>query len=717
MTEVAALSRAHIDGTSIEHLWLPSGIGELGHTVAVNATHVYWGQVGEGILRAPIAGGVVERPWLATVSEIVAVRVDAEYVYWADGTKLTIGRAKLDGSEVEPEWVKLTGFPRDLAIGPEYLYILENSKGLGRVKLDSTGLQEQWPNEPAESLVPGKAMTLTGEYLYLTGTEEITRFNINTRVTNYVWMEYPPEYPGGFGIATDGTYLYVVLEGEKGHNWHRPIARINIATKTYEPTTFIGPEEGPFIYGVTVDAGYIYWTAEVEEEEGIVAVGKATGAILLAGTATGTAAEPERKPLPAPTTNYRGSPFTYLARDLLTWEPLDTLPYTSVSFGRALDQHGSWKGSLPLAKMYDATTGTYLFDWKDATRPSRTALFVDLEGTLVWGGIIWKPSYDSSDPTDSLQISATEFGSYFQHRLQAEDYGTIWEAGEDPMKVAKRVIENALEQEAAEGVFSADPNYGHVTGSKIPVVLNPAAGSGQSVVVSYPGTSLQTIESIVSTLTQMGYGTGFDVSYDVAYLPGTKVPAVTINLWWPLKGRNAAETGIVVLGRDTVKWTYPEDGEQQGTEVVETGGSGTTAETGESKPAGYPLLQKVQARSQITTNEQLAEIAIGDLALYEYPSVTPSIILPVGLPASERATLRLGEFDVGDRMIFRIDPVTPNGFGVAGENTSPRFPEGMEHEWRIAAWTCVPKDTGLSTVQLDLGVAPLMATNPPPPPH
>jgi hypothetical protein len=297
--------------------------------------------------------------------------------------------------------------------------------------------------------------------------------------------------------------------------------------------------------------------------------------------------------------------------------------------------------------------------------------------------------------------------------LQAEDYGTIWEAGEDPMKVARRIIEDAQGKESEAG------QPGYLSGSKIPVVLNPAAGSGQKVIVSYPGSSLQTVDSIISTLTQMGYGTGFDISYDVAYIPGTKVPAITINLWWPLKGRNAAETGIVVLGMDTVKWTYPEDGEQQGTEVTETGGTGTTPEVAEpEKPLpGYPLMQKVIAHSQITTSQQLDEIAIGDLALYLYPTVTPSIVLPVGLPASERSTLRLGEFDVGDRMIFRVDPVTPNGFGVAGENTSPRFPEGMEHEWRINSWTCTPRDTGLSTVQLDLGVAPLRATNSPPPPH
>jgi hypothetical protein len=396
------------------------------------------------------------------------------------------------------------------------------------------------------------------------------------------------------------------------------------------------------------------------------------------------------------------SPFTYLARDLLTWAPLDPLPYVQVQFGRVLDQHGAWKGSLPLAD-----ERVQKFAWKDATQPSKTALFVDLNGTLVWGGIIWTSNYNSDDPSHMLPVTATEFGSYFQHRLQAEDYGKIWESGEDPMKVTRRVIEDA------QTVAGESP--GHITGSAIPVILNPVGGSGVSIPVSYPATSLQTIDSITSTLTQMGYGAGFDFSWDVAYLSGTKTPAVVCNLWYPLKGRTAEESGIVILGKEA-KWTWPVDGTPQANEVTETGSgtNGLEPATASSSTPGYPLLQKATARTQVTTQALLDEIAIGDLALAEYPSVTPSLVLPVplpGTPAAERGALALGEFDVGDRLIFRIDPVEGGG-----QNTSPRFPEGCEFEWRTQQWTCTPADHGLSTVQIDLGPPPLGFVPAPAPP-
>jgi hypothetical protein len=409
-----------------------------------------------------------------------------------------------------------------------------------------------------------------------------------------------------------------------------------------------------------------------------------------------------------------GNPFTYLARDLLTWEPLDPLPYKEVQFGKTLDTAGTWKGSLPLAD-----ERVQRFAWKEATAPSLTALFVDLEGTLIWGGIIWPTGYESDKPGNSMDVTANEFGSYWAKRLQAEDYGTLWEAGEDPMRIAQRVIEDAqaAEREAA----------GYLTGSKIPIILNPAGGSTASVAVSYPGSSLQTIDSILSTLTQMGYGVGFDISHDVAYLPGTTTPGVTINLWWPLKGRTAQETGIVILARDTIKWTYPEDGTVQGWEITETGSGSTEPETGVSEAAkerGYPLLQKVVPRTQVTAQGLLAECLIGDLALYEYPAVTPSIVLPCSLPGTpqrERATLALGEFDVGDRFEFRVDPVATSAAGTpdyAGSmNADPRFPEGATMELRINGYTVQPKDSGLATVQLDCGPPGLLYTYSPPPPH
>src|SRR6202035_3934559 len=249
-----------------------------------------------------------------------------------------------------------------------------------------------------------------------------------------------------------------------------------------------------------------------------------------------------------------GNPFTYSAFDLTTAAALDALPYQGVSFGRIMNQPGPFTGTLPITD-----ERVQSFDWQDATRPGRTALFVDYLGALVWGGIIWTRGYQKTKPV--LPIGAMEFGSYFQHRLQAFDYSTTFAAGADPMTVAQTVLTDAMAK-------------GTVLGG-ITLTLNPAGGEGgNQVAPSYPGTSLQTIDSICQTLSQMGYTFGFDYSFDVAYLPGTKTPGITLNIWYPRMGLTADRTQIVVMVRDTLDYGYPEDATQQADSVTETG-SGT----------------------------------------------------------------------------------------------------------------------------------------------
>lgn len=406
-----------------------------------------------------------------------------------------------------------------------------------------------------------------------------------------------------------------------------------------------------------------------------------------------------------------GNPFTYPAWDLVAGEPLDTIPYGSVQFGAPLNQPGSWSGQVSLAALSSAAlaaaqqagTGPQ-FSYQRATSCSNTALFVDFLGTLVWGGILWTSGYDSSDPSKLKKMGATEFGSYFQQRIQAADYSATWAAGQDPMLIAQQVIEDAQAK-------------GTVMGG-ITLVLNPAGGEGgPEITPSYPGTALQTIDSIVSILSQMGYTAGFDYTFDCAYLPGTQTPAVTMNLWYPRKGRTAAQSQLVLLSSDCT-FTYPVDGTQQATSITETGsgiGSILPATASVVLP-DYPLLERTFARSQINDDGTLAAITLGDLGLYCFPVVSPTFTVPVRWDSDTGtvppdAPLQFGTFDRGDDFLFRVDPIAG-----AGQNTDPYFPEGCEFEWRINSWQCNVADKGLSTIVLSAGIPPLQTIPPPQPP-
>ncbi len=393
-----------------------------------------------------------------------------------------------------------------------------------------------------------------------------------------------------------------------------------------------------------------------------------------------------------------GNPFTYPAWDLTTMTQLDSLPYAGVTFGEALNQPGPWQGSLLLTDPRIRTL-SYL----DSSRTGRTLLCVDLAGVLVWGGIIWTRRYQKS--TKLMQVGAQEIGSYFQQRLQANDYTATWNGGADPMLIAQTVIADA--QAMAGGSIA-----GGVT-----LTLNPATGSGQSVSASYPGTQLQTVDQIVSTLAQMGYTLGFDYSFDVAYLPGTRTPGVTMNIWYPRQGRSADRSGIVLLSQDTIDWTYDEDSTKQATTIWETG-SGTgnlqPIEASATLP-GYPLLEQTFSRSDVNTESILANVALNDLGLSCYPITTPTIAIPVPVPDAQGrpdpTRLGFGDFGLGDDLLFRVDPVAGGGL-----NTDPRFPNGLYFEWRINNWTCTVADKGVSTILFDLGVPPVNTIPPPQPP-
>lgn len=101
--------------------------------------------------------------------------------------------------------------------------------------------------------------------------------------------------------------------------------------------------------------------------------------------------------------------YRYFLVDLLTNETIAEIPFTDVSYERALSKAGSFSGSIPVI---DATTA---FDLYESTMPGKSCVFVLRNGVCVWGGIIWSRQYSPSGK--KLTIDASEFVSYLYHRV------------------------------------------------------------------------------------------------------------------------------------------------------------------------------------------------------------------------------------------------------------------------------------------------------------
>jgi hypothetical protein len=188
---------------------------------------------------------------------------------------------------------------------------------------------------------------------------------------------------------------------------------------------------------------------------------------------------------------------------------------------------------------------------------------------------------------------------------------------------------------------------------------------------------------------------GFEWGIDVAWSSG--VPAITLTLSYPRRGRRAPDTGLV--------WEYPpgnvdnyelsEDATEMVVTAYEAGsGSGPTmALTNASTPGllddGYPLLEAVFAHKDQDNLDTLGQFARADASAHAGPTAFMTL--------SVRAELDpvLGAYTTGDDCRVRI--------------TDQRFPApadgsvGLDTYYRIQEIAVTPQDDQEESVALTLG--------------
>lgn len=407
-------------------------------------------------------------------------------------------------------------------------------------------------------------------------------------------------------------------------------------------------------------------------------------------------------PAPVPPFQPKWPYVTYKVYDVMTSTFLGYLPLYEVTFSQQLNQAGTLSGSL-LAT--DPRLGGV--DPFAIIAPGRTFLYVDFLGVIVWAGILWNPTPTHS--THVIQVGATELYSYFNQRIQAKDYGTVWSGGSgaDPQLMAAAVINDCLS--ATSSWFQAPP---FSPSSPMPVVQTglPTPTSGW-VQASFPLDQLQTADSIIQQLCTMGPGQGFDFGIDVAYDPATLLPSPVFNLSYPRRGSTNHQTGLVIDTEQAVDYTWPIDSTQQATSVWVTGsGIGGAAFSaananvlqadpnldnmgGTTRPPGvagqgYGLLERVFSTEYFWLQASLVAMAQDYLRLYAAPPATPTVTVNAFDPYTG-----LGQWRMGDDVRIIIPP-------------DEFFPGGLDQWWRITSVNVTIADEGESTAVLTLNVPP-----------
>lgn len=354
--------------------------------------------------------------------------------------------------------------------------------------------------------------------------------------------------------------------------------------------------------------------------------------------------------------------YRYLFADALTNQIIAELPLTGVNFTQTLNAAGTFQGTILLSGLQVAANAT------NGTIPGRTVLYVDRDGVLVWGGLIWAREYSSAN--QHVRITAREFESYFERRriTTTQAFNTV-----DQLLIARTLVNNA--QAVTNG------NLGITVGSEL---------SGVTVSRTYYDYEYKTVYSALLDLSRQT--DGFDFNVQVAY-DGGGVPTKTLRLNYPMSGTrysatNPAAPMFELPAGNIIEYSYPEDGSIAANTVYALGAGSNegkliaTASDATKITQGWPVLEDSVNYSDVTDATMLANLAAGQVAAVSYPPTTLTIVAPPYVQPT------LGSYQIGDDARVRIN--------------DSRFPNGIDSTYRIVALNVTPGETGPERVTLTL---------------
>lgn len=367
------------------------------------------------------------------------------------------------------------------------------------------------------------------------------------------------------------------------------------------------------------------------------------------------------------------SPWSYIFTDIRSGRIIEQLPLYGVDCYTTFNAAGTFKGSLNIGDRQVLNDGTILrsaqgLNWRECIAEGRVALYVDLNGRIVWAGIVWQTDY--YDDRNELIIQANEFMSYYQARLilTTNAGNPAWTApGVDQTKMVRDIVA-----------------YTQRDANTLPIIVTgpTATVTRQLKINAY---DMKKASDVIDQLMQLADGIDYNTS--AQWVNGR--PQNFLNLYYPQVGRTAAASGLVFEKPGNItKYRWPRDGTLGPvTDMVETGaGTGATMVFTHvvNQPlldAGYPHLFSYVARKDIPWSAVLANYALADLARLTEPVSLPLINIRISTASGETGDPVLGSWQEGDWCRVRI--------------LDERFPApGLDQNLRITRTQMKPGDDG-----------------------
>lgn len=365
--------------------------------------------------------------------------------------------------------------------------------------------------------------------------------------------------------------------------------------------------------------------------------------------------------------DYPDHTYTFLCCDLRTDELLAELPLTDVSYSFELNGIGTLRGTIPY------NDETLRLDPETASMPGRTALWVDRDGVIVWGGIIW-----TRQPTrGGKTIQAAEFMSYYQRRHITETLSTDTSQLSNPAYVpdGQRLYRDQRYQVWSLLVWAAHQPGGYI-GVDTSYLSAIAGTTGVDRYATYLSTERPEIYKTIADLAAAE--NGFDFGIEVGWTPAANnVPPRRFKramVWYPRRGRTYRESDLVFSkgGPDgsIISYDWPEDGTALATATHGLGGGtglsrmAATSRADDMIAAGWPLIETVTTYNDVEELNRLQANTAAELAARQQGLVQPTFeVVADGDP-------QFGSYQVGDEALFVIEP-------------EPQAPAGREQVLRI----------------------------------
>lgn len=360
---------------------------------------------------------------------------------------------------------------------------------------------------------------------------------------------------------------------------------------------------------------------------------------------------------------------------------LGELPLAGVSYSEELNGVGELSASVDLAA-HTSLGASLASQYVAATEPRRSSIWVDRDGVIQWGGIVWSRRR-SRGTLGTIEISALDYGSIFERRVLT---ATKSYTATDQLAVVRDLVTWA---QALPG-----GNVNIVVGSETSGVLitrDPLAW----------GYELRNLADLIGELAQAD--TGFDWSISYAY-DVAGIPQATLRLHYPRRGRRSIDSSLVFFnaassGGNLIDWDLDESGLDAATTIHAIGaGEGesmvqTVASRTELLDVGYPLTEAVISHKSITDADALVSINLEAARLRSNNVSTWSITVD-----PDDISVPFGTWTVGDDAHIVIDdhPLFPSN------GSTP----GLETTLRITGQTVtVSDDGGPDEVTLTMGPA------------